>query len=524
MKLMTLTSALLLSFTAFAQNTYWQQQANFSIDVTLNVADKSIKATEQIEYKNNSPETLQFIWFHIWPNAYKNEKTALYKQYKKGDKEGMKKFEKAEKGFIDSLAFTVNGSPATFEPHPDYNDVIKLVLPQPLAPGATITIQTPFYVKFPTYFSRSGFIEDAFAVCQWYPKPAVFDKEGWHPMPYLNMGEYYSEFGNYVVNITVPSNYIVGASGQLQNEDELKKYKEAGALNLTKTENFVKYKPDGTAAFKTLQYKAENVHDFAWFTDNDFLIQYDTLQLSSGKIVDAFTFFSDKANTKWSKSVSYVEDAVRSYSKWIGEYPYPTVNAVEGPGNVSSGGMEYPMVTLITSPDANEETLDGVITHEVGHNWFYGILGSNERKFPWMDEGLNTYYQFRYEAEKYRANSIFGSSLPAEFKLKEAKEFQSIIYNAVNENIPMKEAISTPSEDFKSKDDYGMVIYLKTALWAYITELTITREALDKGLQLYFNRWKFKHPSPADFKQCLEEACGKNLDSLFEILNKTGKL
>jgi aminopeptidase N len=195
------------------------------------------------------------------------------------------------------------------------------------------------------------------------------------------------------------------------------------------------------------------------------------------------------------------------------------VQAVEGPKNQSSGGMEYPMVTLITSPEADEAELDGVITHEVGHNWFYGILGSNERDYPWMDEGINTYFQFRYEAEKYRTNSIFGSSLPKELKKLPETEFQARVYNALN-TLPAKEAINTRSTGFPNKEDYGIVVYIKTAVWMYLLETAIGREALDKALHDYFYRWKFKHPYPEDLKAVMEQSTGKNLDSVFELLNK----
>ena len=294
------------------QQNYWQQEVHYTIDVKLNVADKSIKGFEQLEYINHSPDTLTFIWFHLWPNAYKNNSTALYNQYKEGDKAGLAKFKKADKGYIDSLNFKINDQQIKVEADKDNIDIVKLILPQPLAPGGKINITTPFYVKFPTYFSRSGFIDDAFAVCQWYPKPAVYDRKGWHPMPYLNMGEYYSEFGSFNVNITVPSNYIVAATGTLQTEDELQKLKASGKVNKSRTKDFDRYVVNTSASTKTLQYKAENVHDFAWFTDNDFVVQYDTLALPSGKIIDAFTFFSNNANTQWSNSVDHVEDAVRN--------------------------------------------------------------------------------------------------------------------------------------------------------------------------------------------------------------------
>lgn len=523
MKRLVLFTLFLYSFTAFAQQDYWQQEVHYKIDVSLNTKEKSIRAFQSMNYINRSPDTLTYIWFHLWPNAYKNDQTALYEQYKKGDKPGLSKFKKSTKGFIDSLNFKINDQSISVEADKENIDIIKLILNKPLLPGDSINISTPFYVKFPTYFSRSGFIDDAFAVCQWYPKPAVYDRKGWHPMPYLNMGEYYSEFGSFTVNITVPSNYIVAATGTLQTENELSQLKNVGAQNKTRSGNFVPYSNTTSAETKTLQYKAENVHDFAWFTDDDFIVQYDTLALPSGKIVDAFTFFSDKKNTEWRLSVDHVEDAVRNYSRWIGEYPYPTVNAVEGPGNVSSGGMEYPMVTLITSPTADKETLDAVITHEVGHNWFYGILGSNERAHAWMDEGLNTFFQFRYEAEKYRSNSVFGSSLPPQLKSKESSEFLEIVYSALSE-LPMEGAIETASENFDNKDQYGLVIYLKTAVWTYILEQGLGKNVFDQAIKTYYNKWKFRHPYPEDFRQVLEEVSGKDLAPFFALLKQQGKL
>ena len=183
--------------------------------------------------------------------------------------------------------------------------------------------------------------------------------------------------------------------------------------------------------------------------------------------------------------------------------------------------MEYPMITLITSPDADEERMDGVITHEVGHNWFYGILASNERDHAWMDEGINTYFQFRYEAEKYKANSVFGPNLPTELKSQSVKEFQTAIYNALSE-IPMEDAIETPSADFKDKDIYGTVVYLKTAVWMYIVELSVGSENVDKVIQSYFKDWKFKHPYPEDIKADFEKQLNMGFTELFDMLNKKG--
>ncbi|MGI8636541.1 MAG: M1 family metallopeptidase, partial [Segetibacter sp.] len=429
-------------------------------------------------------------------------------------------------GYISNLAFTVNGTNATTQPHPNsqYIDVIKLILPKPLSPGDSAAIATPFKVQLPSYFSRSGFADGEFMVCQWYPKPAVFDKEGWHEMPYLDMGEFYSEYASYKVNITLPSQYIVSATGVLQTPSEANTYKTIGAFNTAhKTEGKPQLLPAAATANKTLSYYADSVPDFAWFADKGFIVEYDTMQLVSGKVIDAFTFYHNNSNTQWANSIDYVKDAVRHYSRWIGEYSYPIVQAVEGPKNNSSGGMEYPTVTLITSPDAKPQTLDAVIAHEVDHNWFMSMLGSNERIYPWMDEGMNTYFQFRYEAEKYRANSVFGDRIPPSIKQLDEPHFQSALYNAMRA-LPIQPALSTPSANYSSSEDYGLTSYVKAAEWMNMLEQSAGREKVDTAFKHYFNLWKFKHPQPADMKAAFEQATGEILDKFFSLLDKGGKL
>jgi hypothetical protein len=505
-----------------ASSQYWQQQVNYNIDVSLNDTKHTLKGFVSLEYTNNSPDKLDYIWFHLWPNAYKNETTAYAKQVFR-DKDGKKRWkEMKDRGFIDSLDFRINNTKLKTETDKDNIDLLKVYLPTPLGPGEKITIQTPFFVKIPTYSSRSGHLDQSYIICQWYPKPAVYDSKGWHPIPYLDQGEFYSEFGSFTVNITVPSTYVIGATGTLQNQDELDAYKTIGKTNnVPGSEKPTRYAPLNSKVSKTLQYKGDNIHDFAWFADKDFIVRYDTAQLVSGKTIDVFTYSYETGNKYWKNSTSYVEGAIRSYSNWIGEYPYPTAQAVEGPKNVMSGGMEYPMITLITSPEADEAELDGVIAHEVGHNWFYGILGSNERDHAWMDEGLNTFYQFRYEAEQHKANSVFGSMVPQEIRDKSVPDFLGSIYMAMTE-IPMDEPIETPSADFEDKDKYGQVVYLKTAIWMYIVEVSIGADKLDKIMKAYYNEWKFKHPYPEDLKAEFRTVIGPKVDDVFGLLNKKG--
>jgi hypothetical protein len=524
MRLAFFSMLLFLGFIVHAQTpAYWQQQVNYTIQVSLDDQKHQLDGTVSMEYSNNSPDKLDFIWFHLWPNAYKNETTAFARQLLR-DEDGKKRLKgMKDKGAMEGLDFTVNDVKAGTEADPENIDIIKLILPKPLAPGEKAVIKTPFRVKLASYTSRSGHDGQNYMVCQWYPKPAVYDRKGWHPIPYLDQGEFYSEFGNFDVSITLPSSYIVGATGELQNAAELKQYKDMGRSNVAahSRKNVIKYQPQ--AGTKTLAYKITNAHDFAWFADKEFVVRYDTLQLEQGRTIDVFTYHHPDGNKNWINSTDYVKSGARAYSGYLGTYSYPVVQAVEGPKNDMSGGMEYPTITLITSPSANEEVLDAVITHEVGHNWFYGMLASNERDHAWMDEGLNSYFQFRYEAEKFRGSSIFGDKIPKELKQKSAADFQAAIYNAMSQ-IPMDEAIETRSADFNNKDAYGLVEYVKTAIWMYVMELYLGRPRLDAAMQTYFNEWKFRHPYPEDMRKSLESNLKEDLSPYFDLLNKKGGL
>lgn len=500
-------------FTAFSQ--YWQQQVNYTIDVSLNDQEHTLTGFEKIEYINNSPDTLRFIWFHIWPNAHKNDKTAYTDQALEN---GSTKFyfsNKEDKGYINRLEFKVNNITATIEDHPNHIDIIKLVLPSPLLPGEKTIITTPFHVKLPFNFSRGGHDGQSYQITQWFPKPALYDKNGWHPMTYLEQGEFYSEFGQFDVSITLPENYVVAATGELQNEQEKEWLKtrsnytwesvtgkEKNAYGQTKTT--LQLFPQSATKTKTLQYRQNNVHDFAWFADKRYIVNYDSCQLASGKIVDVFTFYTPVHKKMWSVTVANAKDAIRHYSNLVGEYPYSIVSVVQGPDNLG-GGMEYPTITSI-SPTNDEKALDVVIAHEIGHNWFSGILGSNERKHPWMDEGINSYYDASYKKAKY------GEQSKLEQLIFETK--------AVTKT---DQPIELPAEKY-SYINYALTAYYKTAEWLRYLESQVGTSAFNKAMQDYYNRWKFKHPQPEDFKRSIEESVGKNLDTEFSYLNKKGIL
>ena len=510
-KILFLILLLTLNHAVFAQ--YWQQHLDYVIDVSLNDKEKTIDAFEKITYTNNSPDTLTYIWFHLWPNAYKNDRTAFSDQALELGDTRFYFSDKEERGYINRLDFKVDGITAKTEDHPQHIDIVRVLLPKPLVPGGQAVITTPFHVKLPYNFSRGGYDGSSFQLTQWYPKPAVYDRKGWHPLPYLDQGEFFSEFGRYDVRITVPENYIIAATGQLQNETEKAFLHNRKKPTTVKTAAVKKpaYGKTGVKSVavasppvktKTLNYIQDNVHDFAWFANKDFIVDKDTCQLPSGRIIDVYSFYTEKEEKLWKNSLQYAKDALRFYSGEVGEYPYPVASVVQGPKSFG-GGMEYPTITVI-SPVPVPRLLDEVIAHELGHNWFYGILASNERDHPWMDEGINTFYEYKYMQGKYGRES---NGLELLFQTKAFRKTD--------------QPIEEPADAF-TEINYGLVVYHKTATWMKWMESQLGQAGFRKLMQDYFQQWKFRHPYPEDFRAVFENG-GAPAD-YFSWLNKKGML
>ncbi|MBK5271805.1 MAG: M1 family metallopeptidase, partial [Bacteroidia bacterium] len=343
----------------------------------------------------------------------------------------------------------------------------------------------------------------------------VYDSEGWHPMPYLDQGEFYSEFGSFDVTISVPKNYVVAATGELQNEEEkqwlktrvgfnwepikLKQKMKGGGFKTT-----VQLFPESSRQSKTLEFKQSNVHDFAWFADKRFIVNHDTCRLASGKLIDVFAYYTPQEKEKWQHSIKFSKDAIHHYSDLVGDYPYNTVSVLQGPESYG-GGMEYPTITVI-SPGEQIKGLDNTMAHEIGHNWFYGILATNERAHPWMDEGINTFYDDKYYVRKY-----------GNLQQDDQIYFQTRAVQKIDQ------PISTTSEKF-SERNYNLVAYYKAAEWMRWLESKLGTEVFNKAMHDYYTRWKFKHPQPEDFQKMIAESSGKNMDSIFSYLDKKGIL
>ncbi|WP_462251453.1 M1 family metallopeptidase [Ferruginibacter sp.] len=500
---------------------YWQQQVNYKIDVALNDTSHTLDGYIKMDYFNNSPDTIFFIWIHLWPNAFKNDRTAFTDQMLENGSTAFYFSDDDKRGYINRLNFKVNTITAKTEDHPQHQDIIKLILPTPLLPKTNCKIETPFHVKIPENFSRGGHNGQAYQITQWYPKPAVYDKKGWHPIPYLDQGEFYSEFGNYEVQVTLPKNYVVAATGELQEADE-KEWLQNRKLFTRNKDKKEKQKTSTVVSDeenKTLHYIQNNVHDFAWFADKTFSVATDTIQLPSGRIINAYAFYYAENKEIWDNSIALTKQAILTKSKWIGEYPYNIVSVVED--EKEGGGMEYPTITYLSS-GGSEKMLDFVINHEVGHNWFYGILASNERTHSWMDEGMNTHYDNRYALQYYKNTSYYITSNSPFLKKRMPDDLQQPILQTIID-VKRDQPIETVSEKF-SELNYGMIAYIKTGQWMQLLENELGKDVFDSCMKEYYRRWSFKHPYPEDFKKVMEEVSGKNLDATFALQNKKGAL
>ncbi|MGQ9863312.1 MAG: M1 family metallopeptidase [Bacteroidia bacterium] len=494
-----------------AQKEYFQQRVEYAIRVYLIDSLHMLAGFCQITYHNQSPDTLREMYIHLWPNAYRNRRTALARQFRAQNKTRFHFASKGERGWIDSLRFEVDGVPVSYSFWKGYVDVAYLRLPRPLPPGQKVVFSTPFVVKLPGDFSRLGHAGNQYQISQWYPKPAVYDRRGWHPMPYLDQGEFYSEYGRFDVEIHVPEGYVVLATGELKKESKVPWARSWLIERAQQSRKALETTPIDTSFFvwgksyKVFRYVAEDVHDFAWFADRRYLVLRDSVQLPRSKRwVHVWAAFPPQQALLWRNAPQYVKEAIFLYSYWVGDYVYPQVTAVSG-ALKAGGGMEYPMITVIGPQVADTQTLRRVIIHEVGHNWFYGILGSHERRFPWMDEGVNSYYEQRC----VDSLSLPFTSLGRDSQAKQSPYGGGTLTISAR-LVPLlsfnwQQALNLPAPAYASVN-YGLGIYLQTASYLQVWAEMVGQSAFDRAMQTYYQDWKLKHPYPDDMRRSWEKA------------------
>ena len=521
---------ILMTFSKAYSQEYFQQEVNYNIHVTLNDKRHELNAFETINYINNSPDTLHFLYFHLWANGYVNNNTELAHQLfsLKGKAKLFK--DPTLSGSIDSLDFRINDQKIQWNLLPNQPDICKLMLNKGLKHGDSIKITTPFHVRIPKgVTSRLGHIGESYQISQWYPKPAVYDRTGWHQMSYEDQGEFYSEFGKYDVSITLPANYILGATGNLLNVDEAQKLDRLATDTawISNAASDLADFPPSSVKLKTLRYSEDKIHDFAWFADKRFHVLKGKVKLpESGREVTTWVMFTNQEAKIWKNAISYVNNAISYFSKWNGDYPYQSFTAVQSA--LSAGdGMEYPGITVIGLAK-DSYSLDEVIAHEVGHSWFYSALGSDERRYPFLDEGMTSSIEVRYMRQRYPGKKLWEVYVKNiklarffhvdQMPVKQMQELEWLAQARAN----LEQPVNLPAPDYTTLN-YSLMIYNKAGrgfnyLRAYLGDSTY-----DSAMHAYNLQWKFKHPQPEDLRKTFEEHTGKDLSWFFNDFIGTTK-
>jgi hypothetical protein len=517
-------------FLKVASQDYFQQEVNYKIHVTLNDKRHELSGFESVGYINKSPDTLGYLFFHLWPNAYSDNTTELAKEIFNRNGKG-KLFNDPElRGYIDSLDFEIEGYKVEWNLLSGFPDICKLILNKPLKPGDTIVITTPFHIKIPKgVTSRLGHIGESYQISQWYPKPAVYDKSGWHQMPYLDQGEFYSEFGSFDVSITLPANYIVGATGNLQNEDEKKMLDVLSSdTSWIKTPDVIGTDfPPSSNQMKTLRYTENHIHDFAWFADKRFHVLKGKVKLpDTGRVVTSLVMFTNQEAYLWRNAISYVNNAIWYFSKWNGDYPYNTFTAVQSVLN-SGAGMEYPGLTVIGMAK-DPYLLDEVIAHEICHSWYYSAVGSDERRFPFMDEGIASAYESRYMEERYPGKKLWEISFRNRklAKIFHIEEMPVQLIQELDWLVPARRNLEQPvnlaAPDY-TYANYSSIVYNKAAQGFNYLRAYLGDSLYDSIMHDYYRSWKNRHPQPEDLRVIFESHTSKDLSWFFDDFLGTTK-
>lgn len=479
MKKHCLLFSIFLTLSIFAEAQYWQQEMTCEMELELDDSNHQYTGTQEIRYKNNSPDTLFRIYFHLHPNAFQpgsmmdiRSRTIEDPDPRVGDR--IAYLTPEEQGFLHVLKLTQNGKPLRFE---EVGTVLEVELEKPIRPGKKAKFEMEFHGQVPLQVRRSGRDNKegiAYSMTQWYPKLAEYDVTGWNADEYIGR-EFHGVWGEWDVKITMDSAYTIGGTGMLQNAKEIGK----GYL----PEGQSPKRPDGDKL--TWHFKAEKVHDFAWAADKDYV--HTMRKMKNG--TELHFFYKDSPDLKdgWEQLPEFTERIFEYANKHFGEYPYPQYSIIQG----GDGGMEYPMATLITG-QRRLSSLVGVSAHEAMHSWYQLLLGTNETLYPWMDEGFTTYASGR----------IMSHLFNPEEDTRTGRYYEGYVSLAKSGK---EEPMSTMADHYKTNYAYGAASYSKGAVFLAQIGYVIGDDALQRGLLRYFDEWKFKHPTPMDLIRVMEK-------------------
>lgn len=495
---------------------YWQNDASYDLHATLDTAHRTVRGSMTLRYTNHSPDTLHYVWILLEQNIFREQSLSTL-VFPAPDTAGMSGFQGGD--VIETFTQRVNGRdvPLTLQ---DHGTIAKIDLVHPLAPGQTATLNAAWHFAVPDhgairFKSRNGQPREIarrmardgtlYEIAQWYPRVCVYDDvKGWNTDPYLGLGEFYLEYGNYTLSVTVPAGYIVAATGTLDNPTAVLTATQRSRLSKAAhssqqvaiitadelTNGTARPKKAGTL---TWRFHANHVRDAAWAAAPDY--QWDA---TSWHGILAQSYYRPTAANVWKNAADMARMSIEEYSTRWYPYPYPQISAVEG----HVYGMEYPMLAMESSSSDSAE-LYSVITHEVGHNWFPMVVGSNERVHYWQDEGFNTLINTFSEARRFPAGGDQAKRAGDLLQETEQTQVANIDYPI---EFPADRTIpSTGARNYTEYTKTGAALQI-------LRNDVLGPEAFDDAFRTYTKRWAFKHPTPTDFFRTMEDVGGRRLD------------
>ena len=478
--------ALLISPTMLcAKDYYWQQRVEYKMEVELDDRTHKYSGTQYLTYYNNSPDTLFKAYFHLYYNAFQpgsmmDVRSRTIEDPDPRVEDRISNLLPSEIGYLRTTELTQNGVAVDFR---ESGTILEVSLAKPILPGK----KAKFYMKFegqvPKQIRRSGRDNKEgieYSMSQWYPKIAEYDHMGWHPDPYVGR-EFHGVWGDFDVKLTLDSAYTIGATGLLKNPQEIGHGYENPEKKMKR--------PEGKLL--TWHFEAENVHDFVWAADKDYI--HEVQSLRGGVVVHYLYQNDDDLRKNWSKLPDYVAKMFEYANDNFGIYPYPQYSIIQG----GDGGMEYAMATLITGK-RKFGSLVGVTVHELMHSWYQMLLGTNEGLYPWMDEGFTS----------YASNKIMTYLFNPDEDDRRGRYYDSYIALAASGK---EEPMSKMADHFNTNYAYAAAAYSKGAVFIAQLGYIVGQENLERGILRYFDEWSFKHPSPEDFIRIMEKESGMEL-------------
>ena len=496
--LQSLSIGLLIVQVVNAQPDRWQQAVDYKMDVDFNIKTHQLTGKQKLKYYNNSPDTLYKVFYHLYLNAFQpnSEMDVRSREIIDPDKrvgDRITKLKWNEQGFIKVEALKMNSKPVKYKV---VGTILEVTLSKPILPRKSVVFDMDFISQLPLQIRRTGRfnaegIEYSFA--QWYPKMCNYDYQGWHAHPYVGR-EFYGIWGDFDVKITLPSNYVVAGTGYLQNKAEV-------------GYGYSDKEPASRNPRMTWHFKANKVHDFVWAADPDY--KQIVHKMTDGTVLRFFYQPGDKTDENWQKLPPVMEEVFNYVNNKYGKYPYKEYAFIQG----GDGGMEYPMATLITG-ERGLVSLVGVSVHELVHSWYQMVLASNELLYPWMDEGFTSYV-----SDDVMNHLIMKKLIPG--KYEDNPHLGSVRDYIKFSKTGYEEALSTHADHYTTNAAYNVASYVKGAVFLEQLRYIIGEDAFSKGMLVYFNTWKFKHPNPNDFIRIMEKVSGLELDWFKEYFVNT---